>query len=105
MSQMIAFNFFSSQLESAFFFSFFFFSFQCVFVLNDRARCQQQIIICIACYGACSVSQLLLQFWIALAYAKLAGLKSAQHEDCIADLFVEFVLKSLRKWLLPFFSW
>lgn len=105
MSQMIAFIFFfSSQLESVILFFFFLFSsFQCIFVLNDRARCQQQIIICIACYGACLASQLLLQFWITLAYAKLAGLKSALHE--FADLSVEPVLENLRKWLLPFFSW
>lgn len=68
-----------SEIFSSFFFqresviiSFFFFS--CllwVFVVNDRARCQQQTI-CKACYGARWASQLLLQFWIPPAYAKLA---------------------------------
>lgn len=55
------------------------------FVPNDRARCQQQMI-CKACSGACSAPQLLLQFWIAPAYAELAGLKPAECADHVAGI-------------------
>jgi len=40
---------------------------------------------------------MLLQFWIALAYAKLAGLKSAQCADHIADISEEAIPTNLRK--------
>lgn len=66
----------------------YFFFFSCLlwgFVLNDRARCQEQMM-CKACSGACSASQLLLQFWITPAYAKLAGFKPAECADHAAGI-------------------
>lgn len=61
--------------------------------------------ICRACDGACSALQLLLPFWIPLAYANLAGLKAAWRADPIADISEEAVPTDLRKQHPPFFSW
>lgn len=73
-----------------------------VFVLNDRARCQQQTI-CKACYGARWASQLLLQFWIPPVYAKLAALKSTQPADHIPISLMK-LSPQIKEWLLPFIS-